>query len=862
MSAGGRFRVLRSRCAQVTLSGPSLQGERRVRTDEPGYFRVLALPVGTYSLRVARLGFQPVAYERVRVRLGTTAELGDVRLTPRPVELPAVSVTGERPAIDPVSATVGSVLEAPMFEQLPTGRDYQSLVTILPHANESYFGDGLSIGGSTGLENAYYVDGVNVTDTYVGDGGTRLPYNFVQSVQVRSGGYEAEYGRALGGVVNAVTYSGGNELEGNAFGYFSHSALADEARAVLSTLRVDRFSVVDVGARLGGPIVRDRAWFSVAYNPRIERSDREIPGHGLFEDRSTLHMLAGKATWRATPRTDADLSVFGDPATRHVVGFPQGLNFSPPRAVANPEPLLNREETGGAVGALRLRQEVGGSGQLELRVSHGSTRSNQRPESGGRDDLFLFIDSENVWSGGPGVTTETASRRSAASLVGTSLVGRHTAKFGVEYEDVYLHVDQLLDFAFQLDTASFLANYVRIRGNHHNRIPAVFIQDSWQATRRLVVNAGVRWSSQYLTENGLGVVQRFPNEWQPRLGVVYQLGAPGTQRLFASYGRFYQQLPLFFSSLFYGPVDQLLSTYTEDPRLPGAQPTSTQDLSTVGSDFPEVSGVRADHSDELTLGFERLLGTGATLQVRGIHRVLRTTFGYGWDTTARPLPFVVGNHGVGELDFLPKARRTYSALELTLARWGSHRFQGQASYVLSRTHGNYTGLFSSDAGVATPGQNLALLLPEQAANSTGLLPSDRTHVVKLAGSYQLGLGLTVGSFNVIQSGTPLSELGASWQGSSVPVFLVTRGSAGRTPTIWDANLRLEYALPLPAARGSGRLVLDLLHIGSPRRGTVIEQARFLGLDESGAQTLPNPNFGKATAYQPPMAARLGLEAGF
>jgi hypothetical protein len=244
---------------QVTLTGLSLQGERRVLTGRPGYFRVLDLPIGTYVLRLSRLGFRPTVHEGVRVRLGTTAELGDIRLEPQAAELPTVSVTAERPAIDPMSTTIGSVLEASVFGQLPIGRDYQSMVAILPHANESSFGDGLSIGGSTGLENAYFIDGVNVTDVYVAKGGTRLPYNFVRSVQVRNGGYEAEYGRAMGGVVNAVTYSGGNQLEGNAFGFVSHSALAASERPVLGSLRQDRFSVVDVGARLGGPIVRDRA---------------------------------------------------------------------------------------------------------------------------------------------------------------------------------------------------------------------------------------------------------------------------------------------------------------------------------------------------------------------------------------------------------------------------------------------------------------------------------------------------------------------------------------------------------------------------------------------------------------------------
>jgi hypothetical protein len=572
-------------------------------------------------------------------------------------------------------------------------------------------------------------------------------------------------------------------------------------------------------------------------------------------------MFAAKATWRAAPRTSVDLSVFGDPGTRHAVGFPQGINLSAPRALLNPEPFLTLEESGGATGALRLQQQLGSSGRLELRASYSSMRSNQRPETGGSVLAPLFVDITNAWSGGPGIRTDATAHRAAASLTATGLFGSHTAKAGVDYEDNHLRILQRFDFGFQLDTASFLTNVLLIPGSVRNRTPAVFVQDSWQATRRLVVNAGIRWSNQYLIEAGSGVVQRLPNEWQPRLGLVYQPGAPGSQKVFASYGRFYQQQPLWLSANMYPPIDQLVSTFDEDPRLPEVQPTTTQNLSGDASDFPEVHGARSDHFDEVTIGYDRVIGASARLQMRGIHRRLRTAFGYGWDYS-REFPFVIGNHGVGGLDFLPKASRRYSAVELTLSRAGDHRLQGQVSYVLSRTYGNYTGLFSSDEGLASPGQNLALLVAEQRVNSTGLLPNDRPHVLKLTGSYRLGHGLTVGTFNAIQSGTPLSDLGASRQGTAVPTFLVNRGSEGRTPAIWDANVRFLYAVPLRTAGADGRLVLDVLHIGSPRRPTVIEQSRFLGVDENGLQTSPNPNFGQASTYQPPMAARLGFEVDF
>jgi hypothetical protein len=844
---------------QITISGSSLQGERRVTTDGRGYFKVLDLPVGNYTLRLVHIGFRPLTYEGVRVRLGTTTELGDLGLASQVVELPEIRVAAERPAIDPVSTTLGSVLDVADFEQLPVGRDYQSIITMLPHANESFFGDGLTIGGSTGLENAYFIDGVNVTDHWVARGGTRLPYNFVQSVQVRNGGYEAEYGRALGGVVNAVTYSGGNVFEGNVFGFFSHSALADDARVGLTDLRVDRFHTVDVGLRLGGPIVRDRAWFSMAYNPRFDRSDREIPGHGFFGDRFILHSFAGKAVWSPSPSTNIELSVFGDPSTSHVVA--PATSTEAASALLNPQPYLRLKEEGGAIAALRLRQQLSQSLQVEARLSRSSTRSNQVPDTTESVFVPLFIDrTTNTWSGGPGSLDEVTSHRTAASVAATALLGRHATKVGFEYEDNYIQHRYRADQQFRTDSTSFFTYIAHAEGSHHNRTPSIYVQDSWQALRRLVVNAGVRWSTQGLIGPAGTVAQGFSDEWQPRLGIVYQLGFLGTQRVFGSYGRFYQQLPVFFSTLSNVPVHQVVSFYDQDPRTPGVQPTSVENFSLDPS--PAIHGLRAEHFDEFTLGYERLAGKGIKLQARGVHRVLRAAFGFAIDLSRDPPLFAIGNLGVGDLGFLPKPRRRYSALELTLARVGDHRLTGQVSYVLSRTYGNYTGLFSSDQGVATPGENLSLELPEQVLNSTGLLPNDRTHVLKLNSSYRFGFGLTVGTFTTIQSGTPLNEFGATTFGPLRPVFLVERGSAGRTPTIWDVNFRLSYSSPPPNPRWVPRITLDLLHIGSPRRMTNLDQVRFLSRDESGNQILPNPNFGRAFAHQSPMAARLGFELDF
>jgi len=272
----------------------------------------------------------------------------------------------------------------------------------------------------------------------------------------------------------------------------------------------------------------------------------------------------------------------------------------------------------------------------------------------------------------------------------------------------------------------------------------------------------------------------------------------------------------------------------------------------------KVEGLDGQHFDEFTLGYERTVGSSFVFTLRGVFRTLRAVVGVGITPTFET---ITGNTGRGKLDFLPEPQRDYTALEMTAETFGPGRLHGQVSYTLSRTYGNYTGLFASDVRATLPNWNAGLQLQQQGRNSTGLLPNDRPHVLKVVGSYRVTDRFTTGAFFTWQSGTPLNEYGVSTLNPFFPVFIRERGSVGRTPSIWDASLRLTYDLNRPTTLARGRIVLDLLHVGNPRAVVVTDQFRFLGRGMLGEHTLPNPNFGGALAHQPPMTARLGIEMG-
>ena len=212
--------------AVVTVESPAGSAILAETTDASGYFRLAGLPVGTVAAVITYAGHPDVQLPEIAIRLGRTTSLGTIQLTGQTYELPALVVTGLSVPIDAYSASVGDDLLRGEFEDLPLDRNYRSLASLLPEVNVSYFGDEASFSGGTGLDNRYFIDGMDVTDPFRGVSGTNLPYNFIKAVEVRSNGYEAEYRSSLGGILNVVTLDGSDELQGSVFGFFANNRLA------------------------------------------------------------------------------------------------------------------------------------------------------------------------------------------------------------------------------------------------------------------------------------------------------------------------------------------------------------------------------------------------------------------------------------------------------------------------------------------------------------------------------------------------------------------------------------------------------------------------------------------------------------
>jgi Carboxypeptidase regulatory-like domain/TonB dependent receptor-like, beta-barrel len=267
--------------ATVTATNQQTGLEKNATTNEGGSYRFILLQPGTYTIRANAQGFAPTELRDVTVTVGSKTPL-DVRLSVSGMNA-SVMITGEAPVVETSRTSVSTTIDQRSIENLPiNGRNYQDFATLTPGVviDRTRGGD-ISVGGQKGTLNNLQVDGVDNNNTFFGQafgrGGVRPPYQFseesVQEFQVNQNGFSAEFGRAGGAVINVVTRSGTNEFHGGGFEYFRDESLnANQADTKATQARAGRLNkrpksqINQFGGRIGGPIVRNRAFFFFTYD--------------------------------------------------------------------------------------------------------------------------------------------------------------------------------------------------------------------------------------------------------------------------------------------------------------------------------------------------------------------------------------------------------------------------------------------------------------------------------------------------------------------------------------------------------------------------------------------------------------------
>jgi hypothetical protein len=839
--------------ANIAVTGPSLIGARGTVTDEMGRFRILALPDGRYTLRITHISYQPQAITNVRVSLGTTTSLGEVQLQMKAVQLNEITVSGERPAIDVTSTSFGENLTNSGLEGLPIERSYQAVSKLLPQANESFYGDGVSIGGATGLENKYFINGVDVTDPFQSKSSTNLPYNYVREIQVKTGAYEAEYRGSLGGIINVVTYSGGDEFHGGLFGYFTNNNFSGQPPQGREP-PTGSYYRYDVGLSLGGPVIQRKLWFFAAVNPSISRENVLLQGLQYYPSTSSTDMFAAKLSWKVNEGNDVTFSVFGDPSSGRWVR-------STYLGAANADPFLYNTKAGSvnvlAAGTHLLRDGV----LLESSLSYMTRKDNYNAETViGRTRPLLIDYTVGVAMGGAPERNNESSNDVSLGLKVTAMIGAHTLKAGVEYTALKHETDSGKDIITKTGDSTFAEDFQQFKGSFSQRIPGLFIQDSWGASPFLTLNAGLRWDPQTIIGSNGSVAQKIMDQYSPRFGVIVLPSGRESEKITLSAGRFYQLLSMYLS--LYHHMEGSIFRHTVWDHDPRTDPSGGQAYESVSSIAPPLSDMKGQYYDELTSGYEQRITGDLKAGIRGIYRTLR--WGIEDGQILATGQGVYGNPGRPPMQGWPKMTRDYKAFELTVEQMGPGPFNFLVSYVLSRTYGNYPGLYEEQFQQAQPNAGTQFEFPELLVNAQGLLPNDRTHVLKILGSYRFDFGLTAGGSFVWETGSPLSQYGGSVVGFPYYIFITNRGTNGRMPALADLNVRLMYELnrllrvPLGA-----RLVVDAFHLTNTRKPVDYDQVAYFNQDPAtGTQFNPNPTYMMPISFQAPRSFRLGLEVGF
>jgi hypothetical protein len=312
--------------ATVRVSSPSSLVTKTGTTEADGTVRIAGLdPATDYKVEVVAPGYSNFAATNVAVVSNQNPLVAySIGGDAAGAGAQQVVVTGSRLVqVDTTSATVGTILNLGVVESLPTGRNYQSYLQLVPGVKPSSGGNPSSksgvnysdIGGATGTstDNTYILDGVDVTDSNTGTFGANINSEIIQEQQILTGGIPAEFAGGSGLVSKVITKSGSNEYHGSVNYYFQNDNLVADNKHNTSS----GFSTYDAAVTLGGPIIKDKLWFFGSYQKKARETDVVDAASGAYMRTVNRDEKLGfmKLTWQATENDRLVATFFNDPTT-------------------------------------------------------------------------------------------------------------------------------------------------------------------------------------------------------------------------------------------------------------------------------------------------------------------------------------------------------------------------------------------------------------------------------------------------------------------------------------------------------------------------------------------------------------------
>jgi outer membrane receptor protein involved in Fe transport len=429
-----------------------------------------------------------------------------------------------------------------------------------------------------------------------------------------------------------------------------------------------------------------------------------------------------------------------------------------------------------------------------------------------------------------------------------------------------------------------------------------FAQNSWSIADKVTVNLGIRYDSEFLYNNEGDLRMALPNQIAPRMGLIYDPTQAGRSKLFASFARYYQHVPLDVADRslsaepgFSGVHDLNICDPRDPNKLAACRErrsyqhvggTSDPDqyfVGTGGGTTPIDPDLKTPTVDEYVLGAEYQVLPESRLSLTFSRRRLKNMIEDMSVDEAQT--YFIGNPGQGIAANFPVARRDYDAMTLLFSKEFFNNWLMLASYTLARLEGNIAGLYRPENGQLDPNINSDFDLLSLLPNRSGPLGSDNRHQLRLAGAYDFALGqrhhVNVGGSLRATSGGPTSYLGSHGLYGPGEVFVLPRGSGPRLPWSYTSDINVRYGVSLT----NGHVLegyVNVFNLFNLQGVTSMDETytRADVLPIPGAQTtgdLPklmtqegmpfdpmdkNPNFGEVDAYQAPRVVTFGLRYNY
>lgn len=557
--------------ARVTVRNQGTNQTRTTSTNADGFFRAGELPVGQYELHVESPGFSPYVNSAIVVSIGRVVQVV-VRLAPATVQQ-QITVSEQPPPIDPSQTTEATTIDHERIEESPlVSRNYLDFVLLAPQLTRSNLqgaaggksalaDSGFTFAGLRSRSNSLYIDGVENNDEFTGSARTELSPETVQEFQVVNNGLSAESGGGASGPINVITKSGVNTLHGDAF-VFVQDGVLNARDPLTNETEAPELSRFRAGLSAGGPIVRGRTFYYFA-------SEQE----GAHGDDSSLispsvasavnNLLSSGASRRiATRAVNAGLFRIARAETEtsgrldHHIGNKHSLLLK--------YALTNNREAGSAfnTGSLvdpsgrgsSFVEDQGVTGSLTSVLSNNALNSVRFQVSTRRavlrtaDQIGPEISIAGLVDFGRPYDGNDRRRENHYELtdVASSAKGRHLMTFGGDldwiHENVFAYDGFGAVYIFPTLDA-FLSGdpdqYRQAFGNPstHFATPRYsgFVQDHWALTKRLTIDAGIRYDFEHLPAQ----FKEDTNDFAPRIGLAYSPSSKWALR--AGFGIFFDR---------------------------------------------------------------------------------------------------------------------------------------------------------------------------------------------------------------------------------------------------------------------------------------------------------------------------------